>query len=149
MKKLFKWIGIALLVLFVIGLVSGKKEGGGSGGAGPQASAAPKPIHSTTAQALFADYEANEVATDERMKGMLVEVTGTVQSIDKDFTDSIVLALQTSNQFMPARMGLNDAEKPKAIQLSKGAKVVVLCERMSRVVGSPSGRNCSLTAASK
>src|SRR5713101_1568757 len=57
----------------------------------------PKRIYKTTTQQLFADYGANEVATDEKIKDKIVEVGGTVDSIDKSFTDSIIISLRTSN----------------------------------------------------
>jgi hypothetical protein len=57
-------------------------------------------VFTTSAKQLFKAYEENEVATDENMKGKLISVNGVVQSIDKDFTDSIIIGLQTDNQFI-------------------------------------------------
>ncbi|WP_214275981.1 OB-fold protein, partial [Escherichia coli] len=90
----------------------------------------------------FKEYEENEVATDEQLKGKLIAVRGIVQSIDKDFTDSIIIKFRTENEFMPARMEMQDSEKSTAAALKKGEQVTVICEKMSRIVGSPSGRNC-------
>ncbi|HEY4090057.1 MAG TPA: hypothetical protein VGN46_00975 [Luteibacter sp.] len=103
---------------------------------------APKPIYATTANRLAAEYERNEVAADDAMKGKVVRVSGTIQAIDKDFMDNVVVNLATSNEFMPARMQMVDAEKSAAAHLSKGQTIDVECDQMSRVVGSPSGRNC-------
>lgn len=103
---------------------------------------APKPVFATTAMQLFQDYDRNEVAADEAMKGHIVRVKGRIQAIDKDFTDDVIVNLQTPNEFMPARMQMIDEEKSAAAGLSKGQTVEVECERMSRVVGSPSGRKC-------
>lgn len=145
MKKILKWIGIGFAALLVIGIFAGKQNSGGNVISGNVASSTPKEVHRTTAQQLFADYEANEVATDEAMKGKMIEVTGTVQSIDKDFTDSIIVALRTGNEFMPARLQVSDAQKAQAMALKKGIKVALRCEKMNRIVGSPSGRDCELT----
>ncbi|WP_261467553.1 OB-fold putative lipoprotein [Serratia fonticola] len=57
-----------------------------------------------TANKLFNAYEENEVAMDEQMKEKLIAVTGIVQSIDKDFTGSVVIHLKTNNQFMPGKL---------------------------------------------
>lgn len=70
----------------------------------------------------FKAYEENEVATDENMKGKLISVNGVVQSIDKDFTDSIIIGLQTDNQFMPARMEMENSEKATAVALKKDSR---------------------------
>ncbi|MRS20747.1 hypothetical protein GJV08_16400 [Enterobacteriaceae bacterium RIT692] len=156
MKKVLKWIFYIFVGLMVIGYFAGKKEDGNTSTSSTQASqstsaanASPaeatppqKPVYQTTARKLFNDYDENEVAVDEQLKGKLVAVTGIVQSIDKDFTDSIVISLKTDNQFMPARMDMKDSEKATAMGLKKGKQVVIICERMSRVVGSPSGRKC-------
>lgn len=53
-------------------------------------------------------YDENEVAADEKIAGWKVEVTGVVQSIDKDFTGSIVVLLKSDNNFMPARFGMEE-----------------------------------------
>lgn len=117
-------------------------------GDGPAASApaAPKEVLKVSAGQLFKAYEDNEVATDEGMKGKTVEVSGTVQAIDKDAFDNIVINLRTSNEFMPARMQMKDSEKAAAIAMKKGVKVAVQCEKVSRIVGSPSGRDCRFVA---
>lgn len=98
--------------------------------------------YETTAKKLFAEYEANEVATDERIGKKPVLISGTVTSIDKDFTNNIIIKLGTSNQFMSAMMRMEDSEKEKAMSLSKGQNVRILCKNMSRLIGSPSGRRC-------
>jgi len=98
----------------------------------------------TTANELFAAYEANEVATDDRMKGMVVQVTGAIQSIDKDFTDDVVLSLRTANEFEPARLSLVKSDKAQAASLRRGQVLTVACEHMSRVMGGPSGSDCQI-----
>lgn len=99
-------------------------------------------IYKTTATELFSDYEKNEVNTDEKIKGKVVEISGSVQSIDKDFTDSIIIKLKTSNEFMPARLRIDDSQKQNAMMLNKGDEVTLRCQKMSRIMGSPSGRDC-------
>ena len=152
MKKLLKWIFYIFVVLMIIGYVTSKNDRSSSPSNSPSSSAnnsasqesePQKKVFKTTARQLFKAYDENEVATDEQMKGMLVSVKGVVQSIDKDFTNSIIVRLQTDNQFMPASMEMNDSEKEKAVSLKKGQQVTVICEKMSRMVGSPSGRSCS------
>lgn len=121
-------------------------DGGPSGL--PPAPATPKaeaaPVLRTTARELFESYEANEVATDNQLKGNLVQVIGRVQSIDKDFTNSVVLRLATGNEFMSADMTLLDSQADKAAELSRGDTVLVQCPRVQRVMGSPMGRKCVL-----
>ncbi|AWH89696.1 OB-fold protein [Limnobaculum parvum] len=154
MKKVLKWIVIIFVALMVIGFFAGKNKESSTGsnvGTSTPSTESPKPvaqaevkpeIYKTTAKALFNDYEENEVAVDEKMKGKLIEVKGVVQAIDKDFLDNIIINLRTSNEFMPARMTMDSSSKSVALNLKKGQTVVITCEKMSRLVGSPSGRDC-------
>ncbi|PIF21779.1 OB-fold protein [Candidatus Pantoea floridensis] len=157
MKKVLKWILYIFVGLMVIGYFAGKNEDGNTSSSSTQSSqsasvaeatpvkASPpqKPVYQTTARKLFNDYEENEVAVDEQLKGKIVAMTGVVQSIDKDFTDSIIISLKTDNEFMPARLEMKDSQKAAAIALKKGKQVVIVCEKMSRIIGAPSGRNCT------
>jgi len=157
MKKFLKWIFYVFVGLMVIGYFAGKNDDtktssstsqasqSSSANASENAEESPtqKPIYQTTARKLFNDYEENEVAVDEQLKGKVVAMTGIVQSIDKDFTDSIIISLKTDNEFMPARLKMKDSQKAAAIALKKGKQVVIMCENMSRIIGAPSGRNCS------
>lgn len=156
MKKVLRWVFYIFIGLMVIGYFADKKEGGNTSSNSTQAShsesaanataaeAVPsrKSLYQTTARKLFNEYDENEVAVDEKIKDKLVAVTGIVQSIDKDFTDSIIISLKTDNEFMPARMDMKDSEKATAMGLKKGKQVMIICERMSRIVGAPSGRKC-------
>jgi hypothetical protein len=123
--------------------LSGCGDGGASSPATPPV---PKEVVKISAGQLFAAYEDNEVATDERLKGKIVEVSGTVQAIDKDAFDNILINLKTSNQFMPAHMKMDDGEKAKAIALKKGAKVAIQCQKMIRMIGTPYGSDCQFVS---
>lgn len=47
---------------------------------------------------LGRDYDANEVAADDKYRGQTLLVTGTVESIDKDMFDSLVLHLASDQE---------------------------------------------------
>lgn len=150
MSKLLEWISFIIIFILVVGYFTernGEKTSSSDtvdvlSSANTQEITPQKEIFSTTARTLFKNYEDNEVATDEKMKGKLVSVKGVVQSIDKDFTDSIVIHFRTENEFMPARMEMRDSEKSAVINLKKGQQITVICEDMARLAGSPSGSNC-------
>jgi hypothetical protein len=101
-------------------------------------------VISFTAKDLFDAYDSNEVATDISLKGKIVQVTGRVQSINKDVFDSIYVNLATPNQFMSAAMHVVKSEEAKMAALRKGQSVVFRCPKMQRWVGSPSGSDCVL-----
>ena len=122
-----------------------KSEAGATSSSAPvadtQKSVPQKEVFTTSAKQLFKAYEENEVATDENMKGKLISVNGVVQSIDKDLQTPIIIGLQTDNQFMPARMEMENSRKATARSIEKGQQVTVICKN-DPVMGAPSGRDC-------
>ncbi|EOT5931765.1 hypothetical protein ACK6FX_004776, partial [Escherichia coli] len=100
-------------------------------------------IYRTTAKALAELYDANEVAADNEIGGRKVEITGTVQEIAKNFTNDVIVRLESGNRLLPVMLSMEDSEKPKASKLKKGQKIVVTCEKMQLFIGAPSGSNCT------
>ena len=139
MTKTISRAGIAVAMGLTVLLVAGCGKGSNKSAA---STAPQKEVFKISSQQLFDKYNQNEVAMDEMMKGKTVQVSGTIQSIDKGLGDDMVISLKTSNQFMPSRMMLKDSEKAKAAAAKKGSKVVMQCEKMSRLIGSPNGNNC-------
>lgn len=109
---------------------------------GTDASPAQFPAQNVSAERLFLDYQRNEVSADSMYKGRTLAVTGTVSSINKDFTDSVYLMLETSNEFMGIHANLRGSEVSKASTLSKGSIVTVVCEGNGMIVGSPMLKDC-------
>jgi hypothetical protein len=110
--------------------------------------AAATDVYRTTAEELFRNYEANEVATDEKIKGRIVEISGTVGSIGKDFTDSVVIGLATSNRYRTAHMFMKTTQRRQAAELSQGMEVTIRCKTMHRILLSPSGGDCEFWSES-
>ena len=100
------------------------------------------PPESVDAVDLWNQYEANEVAADNAFKGHRLLVLGRVQSIDKDFTNDIVIVLRSPNQFMGTHATMVRGAAAKAATLSMGQTVTLNCECRGRVVGSPVLTDC-------
>ena len=92
--------------------------------------AAPTEVFEVTAESLFNAYDNNEVATDIALKGKIVEVTGRVQSINKDFWDKMYVSLETRNQFMSASMHVISSQEAEIAALRKGQIVKFRCKKM-------------------
>lgn len=108
----------------------------------PASQAGGKELVSTSAREMFAEYEANEVAADRAFKGKEIDIVGTVQSIDKDAFDNIVVQLQTSNQFMPVSAVLQDRYESEAASMRKADIVGFICVGAGRSVGRPVLKDC-------
>ncbi|WP_342705454.1 OB-fold putative lipoprotein [Burkholderia arboris] len=103
-----------------------------------------KPVEtvSVTASALFTACDKNEVSADQTCKGKALAVGGTVQSIDKDPFDNIVVKLKARNRFMPVNAYRSKAYEARAASLEKGQKVSWVREGAGRLIGSPILRDC-------
>jgi hypothetical protein len=113
----------------------------------PRVSGTPTEIVRVTANGLFDDYDSNEIATDNRLKGKIVDVIGRVQSIDKSVSGHMYVGLATSNQFKPAQMYVDSSEEAKIAALRKGQLATFRCPKMERRVGTPWGNDCVLMKA--
>jgi hypothetical protein len=140
MSKLMKYGGGAVLAVIVLAIAApaAKTAKGTSNSSPVEASQGRSPALAVDAVKLWQDYEANEVAADGTYKGKILQVTGIVSSIDKDFMDNVVLRLKSPNPIMGTMARLEKSESGKAAGLSKGAAITLICEGRGRVVGSPS-----------
>jgi hypothetical protein len=102
----------------------------------------PADIVKVTAPALYREYDENEVATDNRLKGKIIEISGKIAAVNKDFLDKPYVNLETSNQFSSARIAPVAADADKLAALRKGQPITFRCARMTRILGAPSGSDC-------
>ena len=139
-----------IVLLLVIGSAGSKQTSPPTTAAPPTVNPVPvrtaappkQPDLSVSANTLFNEYQANEVAADEKFKGKRLLVSGKVASIDKGVMGGLHLRLATSNEFMSVMCSMEDSEKATVAKLQKGESVNVLCEGNGMVIGSPSLDDC-------
>ena len=144
-KRWLLWISLGILALIIIGVASEDKK----------ADAAPAnvpPDNTTnnteelpikvTAIKLYNDYEANEVAADNMYKGKRLEVTGTVESINKDIADDVYISLTAGEILSNIQCHLSDPGK--AAELKKGQRITVTGTGDMMIIGIPQLRDCEL-----
>jgi hypothetical protein len=116
----------------------------------PTATVYPKgAVFKISADDLDSEYEANEVATDEKIGDAVVEVSGTVVSIDKSFRDHASVGLHLSNSIASMMISLIDSQKPLAAKLVKGKEATFRCEKVRRILSTPTGSNCLIVFSDK
>jgi tRNA_anti-like len=96
----------------------------------------------TTAEQYDADYDANEVAADQKYKGKKILLTGVIESINEDFKGGAYLVLKASNPFMGVHAELNSRGKAGASAMAKGTTIYLVCDSGTRIMGSATARNC-------
>jgi hypothetical protein len=108
----------------------------------PPAVVVERPVFKIDATEIYRQYDANEVATDEKIGNARVEISGTIDSIDKDFTGDVVIRLTTGDAFSTVGLTLEKSEKSKAISLTKGQEITIFCDHVQRILTSPRGSKC-------
>ena len=76
-----------------------------------------------SANQLSSAYNANEVSADDKYKDKVLEVTGTVDSIGKDFTDTSYVTLQASGDILGVQCMFDDQYKSQLSKLQKGQRI--------------------------
>lgn len=86
----------------------------------------------------------NEIAAEEKFKNKVVEISGKVDDIGKDFTDKLFLTLEIKKKSIISGMQFYfvDAEKEKLLKINKGDSVVIraVCEEWT--LGHISFKSC-------
>lgn len=101
------------------------------------------PSYTLAATELSRDYNANEVAADNKYKGKVVVVSGTIQSIGKDITDSAYIVIGGSGFLDGVQCMFTKSGESAVAQLSKGSRVSVKGE-VNGKMGNVLLRNCTL-----
>jgi hypothetical protein len=101
------------------------------------------PIIKVSALQLYTDYDANEVSADNKYKGKILQVSGIVGEIRKDFTNNIIVELKVGDIFkkVDCRFGKDNSE---TADLSKGQKVTVLGTCSGFLLKSVQLKECSI-----
>ena len=95
-----------------------------------------------TSDRLQADYAANEISADNLYRGKVLRVTGRVQAIKKDFTDTPYVEIWTRNEMLGVQAQF-ESEGGLA-QVAVGQRITVRCIGDNVIMGSPMLRRCVL-----
>lgn len=93
---------------------------------------------------LFQDYNANEVAADNRYKGKQVRVTGRVFAVEKNLVGAAVLGLTSGNTIFQTMATLTPDATQHAAVLAKGDTVVIQCTGAGSMMRMPQLDDCVL-----
>ena len=83
-----------------------------------------KPNVTVSARKLYKEYNANEIAADEKYKGQIIQVTGIIRDIGNDIMDNAYVTLIGDQYFGDIQCYFD--EKSIVAGLSKGKKITVI-----------------------
>jgi len=129
------WFWLIVLIVIVVAVSSGNKSDNQTATATPEQPtqkvsqpAAPKteePGMKITATKLYSDYKANEIAADTSYKGKTLEITGAVNEIKKDITNTMYVTLKGDQYFGDVQCYFNDKYTSQLANLKKGQQLTV------------------------
>lgn len=88
------------------------------------------------------DYEANEIAADDKYKGKKILLIGKVNSINKDIGGKGYLSLSGPGMFQDVQARLSNAGLEGAAALKKGVTVYLVCDHGMKIATMTTARNC-------
>lgn len=147
--KIITGVIILFVLLSVIGALSDTDSTATKTVASPtneEAKAEPAPapeVIKVTAVAMYADYEANEVAADQKYEGKEIEVTGTISTIGKDIMDEPYVALKTNSPIFTVQC-MFDKSNADALVTLKENQVITLRGKSAGALGNALIRNCQI-----
>jgi len=101
-----------------------------------------------SAEKLYADYDANEVAADNVYEARTLQVTGFISSIDKGPMGGVHVRMGADQDGInDVDAAMNDGSESHAAQLVKGYPVTVVCTDVSRIIGSVMLDHCKFASA--
>ena len=96
-----------------------------------------------SATQLFADYTADETNSDKKYKGKMMELTGVVESINRDERDNVYIVMHAGD-LQIVQCSLSPNFKDKAIVLIPGQTVTITGEGAAMIGGTPVMVKCSV-----
>lgn len=105
------------------------------------------PAIEVSAKQLAADYSANEVSADQRYKDKVLQVSGTVESINKDITDDIYIVLTGADDEFGmdgVHCSFSKGHTNEAAALSKGQKIIIKGIGAGMIMGSAQLSGCTI-----
>ena len=136
-------LGVVALIV-IVSLFGASDQGAGTGSLSDTPTALAAPPTEVTARDLAAAYEANEASAQLAYGKRPLLVSGTIKSIDLDYSDNPFLVLEGTNMFQGPQAELNQESQARAGTLGKGQKVKVLCADVSEVIGTPMLKDCAI-----
>jgi len=90
----------------------------------PSIDSSTEPDFTVSAPSLFTDYSDNEIAADDRYKGKILQVSGTIRDIGNDIMDDAYVSLAGDGYYGNVQCFFSD--KSVVANLKKGQQITVV-----------------------
>lgn len=147
-KKFYKrwwfWVLVVIVILIIIG-ASGSNNNSGNNTNNQQPTQQNQPteeIIKITAVQLVSDYKANQVSADNKYKGKLAEISGTINTIGKDILDVPYVTLVGDDFLSSVQCYFDKSEQGQLASLVKDTKLTVRCKINGQSIGNVMAKEC-------
>ena len=127
----------ALTIFIILGAGSYDTDGGA------EKIAAATPDFVLSANTLYREYERNSVAADAKYEDKIVKVSGIVQSIGKDITDTAYLVIGGTGFLDGVQCMLPGGQESAVANVREGQFVTLKGKVSGEMMGTVIVRNCS------
>ncbi len=103
------------------------------------------PDYVLSANTLFREYDKNSVAADAKYEDKIVVVSGTVQDIGKDITDTAYLVIGGSGFLDGVQCTLPRGQEGLVARVTKGQYVTLKGKVSGQIMGNVLVNNCSFS----
>jgi len=134
-----KPVASATLLAIFIGLAGGSVETD----SGAKKVASEAAAFTLSADQLYSEYDANQVAADTKYKDKIVTVTGAITDIGKDVTDTAYVVIGGTGMLNGAQCMFPKGQESLISNLSKGQEVTAKGE-VNGKIGNVLVRNCTI-----
>jgi len=97
-----------------------------------------------SATQLYREYDANQVAADAKYKDKIATVSGRVQNIGKDITDTAYLVIGGEGFLDGVQCMFSEGQQSEIANIQKGMSVTAKGKISGQAIGNVLMRNCSL-----
>lgn len=96
----------------------------------------------TNASELAKIYEDNEIAGDQKFRGMLIRISGKITSIGSDFQNKPFVTFEIENEFRSPIAKLKENEINRITKLKKGQTINLVCVGAGEITSTPILQEC-------
>jgi len=112
---------------------------------GAQKIASATPDYVLSADALYQAYDRNSVAADAKYEDQIVKVSGTIQDIGKDITDTAYLVIGGGGFLDGVQCMLPSGQESLVASVRKGQYITLKGKVGGQIVGNVIVRNCTFS----
>lgn len=144
-KRWWFWFLMAIATIVLIAIVSGGSGDSGGDKQGTNQGEQKVDVIEVSPEDLYAAYDDNEVAADQKYEGKTLKITGTIKSIGKDVLDQVYITFETDAVLGSVQCYFSEqSEIDKVASLHEGDTITIVGVCKGKSITSVSIKKCEI-----